>query len=301
MKYPKRPYSIDEQLDLLEERGMIIENRKSAGHFLATHNYYRFSGYALHFEIFENRKRTHKFIPGTKFNDAIRIYEFDVKLRNLIFQAVKEIEIAFRTQLCLILANKYKDSHWYLRKDIYDSSFPFDKFIEDCRNETERSREIFIKHYLDKYDDPALPASWMLIEIMTFGKWSMVYGKLKNKEDRKEIAAFFNVKEQFLSSWVQCLSFIRNLFSHHSRIWNKNFPFVPNQKREYNSILIGSDRIGTYLCVIHDLMLSISPEYKFFDKVKSLIDSYPEIPIDRMGLKQGWDKPELWQFGKYWK
>jgi len=41
----------DEQLDILQKRGLIIADRKGAGAFLSYCNYYRFSGYVLPFEI----------------------------------------------------------------------------------------------------------------------------------------------------------------------------------------------------------------------------------------------------------
>lgn len=38
--------TIEEQLDLLESRGMTIENRAKAASFLLHNNYYRISGYS---------------------------------------------------------------------------------------------------------------------------------------------------------------------------------------------------------------------------------------------------------------
>ena len=60
---PKQPYtkpalSIDQQIDQLVDRGMMINNRPLATHFLSQINYYRLSAYWLPFE--EDHK-THAF------------------------------------------------------------------------------------------------------------------------------------------------------------------------------------------------------------------------------------------------
>ena len=44
--FEKPPLSIEEQLDLLTSRGLIIKDRKLASHYLQFISYYRFSGYA---------------------------------------------------------------------------------------------------------------------------------------------------------------------------------------------------------------------------------------------------------------
>jgi len=49
-KFTKPFTTHDEQLDLLQKRGLVIPNREEAGAFLSYCNYYRFSGYVLPFE-----------------------------------------------------------------------------------------------------------------------------------------------------------------------------------------------------------------------------------------------------------
>ena len=84
--FKKPPLSLAGQVGLLESRGMIISDRSTAEEALLRLNYYRFSGYALHFEIFKDRQRTHQFKPGTTFDAVLQLYEFDTRLRALLFR-----------------------------------------------------------------------------------------------------------------------------------------------------------------------------------------------------------------------
>jgi abortive infection bacteriophage resistance protein len=43
---------------------------------------------------------------------------FDLQLRTLLFEAIGQIEIAFRTQLELCLSLAY-DSHWYENRSLF--------------------------------------------------------------------------------------------------------------------------------------------------------------------------------------
>ncbi|MCF6177523.1 MAG: Abi family protein [Victivallaceae bacterium] len=73
MKFNKPPATPEFLIELLQERGMTVSDTEVATLFLKTVGYYRFTGYALHFEEFENRQRTHKFKSGTDFNDIVTL------------------------------------------------------------------------------------------------------------------------------------------------------------------------------------------------------------------------------------
>src|SRR5690606_22446897 len=99
--YAKPWRSYEEQLDLLISRGLAVTNRDKALDYLQRIGYYRLSGYWYPF-----RERSGPFIyldqqglkparkqrktvrvalddfrPGARFQDAVRLYVFDKKLR----------------------------------------------------------------------------------------------------------------------------------------------------------------------------------------------------------------------------
>lgn len=63
MNYNKFPHSYQELIDKLCSRGMHIPDRQAAEYFLHFVSYYRFSGYALAFEVKSvlPEKRNHLF------------------------------------------------------------------------------------------------------------------------------------------------------------------------------------------------------------------------------------------------
>nr|VFK75802.1 MAG: Abi-like protein [Candidatus Kentron sp. MB] len=134
MKFNKPPKTIKEQVDLLQSRGMIIDDYAMVAHSLKHLNYYRLIGYWL---PFQKNKTTHEFKPGTGFEHVLDSYMFDKKLRLLLLNAIERIEVSVRTQWAYNLAIKH-GAHSYLDSDLF-----YDK---------ENSTKI-IKHYWKKLID----------------------------------------------------------------------------------------------------------------------------------------------------
>ena len=84
MDFNKRPLTIEEQIALLKERGMVIPDKAKAKMLLSNVSYYRLSAYW--YTLIENPKTDHLFIKGTSFETALNTYVFDRKLRLLIFE-----------------------------------------------------------------------------------------------------------------------------------------------------------------------------------------------------------------------
>jgi len=236
-EFDKPPLTVSSQVNLLKSRGLIVKDIEIAEQFLLHCNYYRFSGYALHFEIFENRERTHKFRSNTTFENVKDLYEFDDRLRAILFDYIGHIEISVRSTLCNVMALRTMDSHWYLDRNLFCSEFKqknkrgkveYSLFLNAVKDESYRSREIFIKSYKKKYCKPKHPPSWMIIEILTMGNWSKLYNNLDSQVYKEEISNLYDVNVKYFESWIRALSGLRNHCAHHSRIWNKKFHISPS-------------------------------------------------------------------------
>jgi abortive infection bacteriophage resistance protein len=108
--YSKKSKTIEEQLALLQQRGLIINDVNLAKQFLSHVSYYRISAYMLPFKPykkFNNHLEKEKFASGAKFEDVVRLYNFDKKLRNAIFDIIEKVEISVRTNITYYLSNKY--------------------------------------------------------------------------------------------------------------------------------------------------------------------------------------------------
>lgn len=86
MAEAKQFKTYEQQLDLLEERGMVVEDPASAQELLRRLTYYRLSGYwhPMHQFDSETGMNLDEFRPGTSFELVRDLYIFDEQLRNVI-------------------------------------------------------------------------------------------------------------------------------------------------------------------------------------------------------------------------
>ena len=265
---------------------MVVSEPEYAAEFLAFFNYYRFSGYALHFEHFEHGQRTHSFKADTTFEKVVRLCEFDSELRSFFFPLLEKIEIAVKTVLCAELALKYNDSHWFLKSDLFCMDrFDHQKMLEDCRSEFRRSQETFAGSYRRKYSSPELPPSWMIIELLSFGKIAKIYASLKNRSDKKIIAQRFNCSPKDLESWLHSLTVFRNLCAHHARIWNRHFSICARLPAEIEVKQTKKGRLAMLFYVCQRLIDVVDRKNRFKISLEELLARHPQIPLQKMGFE----------------
>ena len=102
--YRKSPLSFDQQLHLLEEKGLVVYDKQSALDVLSCISYERFKAYLA---PFKSRESCGMLKPNTTFDDVYDLYELDRELRLLVMDAIEWVEVAIRTQLTYHIAHKY--------------------------------------------------------------------------------------------------------------------------------------------------------------------------------------------------
>ena len=149
--YAKPALTLEQQINLLEERGLTIGNRVEAESFLAFVSYYRFSAYTFSFEMpASDGKRSHAFRRGATFSDIVKLYNFDRELRLRFIDALETVEIAFRSILCGRLALEY-GPYWYENTGLFARKDKHSEFLWKLDSELSRqkNKEIFIKQESD--------------------------------------------------------------------------------------------------------------------------------------------------------
>jgi abortive infection bacteriophage resistance protein len=309
--YNKVPLSFQDQISLLESRGLIIDDEFKAISFLKEISYYRMSAYFIPYQITKD-----KFEKGTTFDQIIKTYSFDRELRLLVFSCIERIEVAIRTQFIYQMSLHYNDSHWQDNQNHFNPPYynkigklvhPFAEFqAKISKAKTARTPETFIKHYIHNYKKPSNPPSWMCFELLTIGELSNIYRGLKNNADKKRIADFFEVHHSVFSSWLHTLTYIRNLCAHHSRLWNRDLAIEPEKllKPKGNWIpthFENNKRVFYFLCVLRYMLLRANQGNSMKQKVENLFNKYPSVPIkfmgipsDRNGDLMDWKKEPLW-------
>jgi len=301
--FEKPPLSIDDQLDRLSSRGVIIQDKGTARHYLSYISYYRFCGYAIEFEgeLVDGEKQYRK---GTTFEQILDCYVFDRKLRLLVIDAIERIEIAIRTVMINELALKCNSAHWYLDKNLFLPKFRHDDLIQSIKKETQykvpdgsvqdKKRERFIKHYYDKYQTPELPAVWMVAEVLPLGSWSMIFANLIDRENQKLICRHFGINYKVMTSWLHALTYLRNLCAHHSKLWNRNFTLKPLIANDYSQQLKKNSRFSAQAAILKIFLDVISPGSGWAKHLRALISDHPDIDIRKMGFFEGWERDIFW-------
>lgn len=184
--FEKRPFTIQEQIERLETRGLIITPEDNATHYLSHISYYRLGEY---WHSMQSDKINHIFKENSKFKDVIALYEFDSELRVLLFDIIEKIEISLRTKLIYHLSHEFSP-WWFQNFDLFIDSKALVKTLSSLEEELERTKETTIKnHFKNHKDDLRFPPAWKSLEQTSFGSLSKLYGNLKNTVKSKDIIA----------------------------------------------------------------------------------------------------------------
>lgn len=310
-KYSKLPLSYSEQVELVKSRGLKVPDEEKAKSYFAQISYYRLSAFFLPYQ-----KEKDKFNRDIEFDQILDTYTFDRELRLLVFDCIERIEIAIRTQMIYKLVTKYNDSHWQDKKALFIEPYKDDKgkWVNpylDFQKIIHKSKmvkhpEVFIKHYLDEYDEPENPPSWMCFELLTIGQLSRIYNGLRENKDKQLVADSFGLSHKVFASWLHSLTYVRNICAHHSRLWNRDLAIEPMKLKKPRLDWVDSrfeinQRTFYFLCTLQYLLKSANPKNHFKNKLIALFEKYPNIPIQFMGIPSDGGEMLNWKDEPLWK
>ncbi|MFX3623767.1 MAG: Abi family protein [Ectobacillus sp.] len=277
----KPPTTFKEQVEILKSRNLDVEDCEHAERTLQRINYYRLTVYGL------TLKQTRdQYTDGASFNKILFLYEFDRKLRLLLFGALETIEIAFRTHISYEIAHKFGPMGYKNKENFIDEKFHRDS-LEEIENLVKKSRkgELFIEHHFKKYDGQ-IPI-WAVIEVTSFGFLSKLYRNL-NEDMKKHIAkVYYNIPYFYLESWLQTLSNVRNICAHYGRLYNKKLTFQPRLFREEKKLL--DNRYVFVAIYIIQRLLTKTEGTRFCTDLEALILEYEDyVDFSHIGFPKNW-------------
>ena len=176
--------TIDEQVEILQKKGLIVEDIDEAKEVLLRENYFFLNGYRHLFMVSE-KNRT--FIKGSTFRELYSLFLFDRYFRNIIFKNVLVIENQLKSILSYQLSKKYgykeKD---YLNPKNFTNDHDKKRRVKDVLEKMKRQIRInslhhnATAHYANSYGYIPL---WVLVKVLSFGIVCELYTILK-KEDK---------------------------------------------------------------------------------------------------------------------
>ena len=287
--YTKPAKSSKDLVIQLKQRGLIIKDEMRAERYLDNIGYYRLSAYMYPF--LKDPKTAHQYKPGVTFDQVLRLYRFDKKLRVILFNEIEKIEVAFRAAVVNTITDMTGDLFWMTNPALVTAGT-----INLIQREYARSTEDFITHFKATYSDP-FPPAWILSEILPFGNITWIFRDLPSSQ-KKAIARKFYLHAPVLESWINIIALTRNACCHHARVWNKVNSIIPNNMTGMTRPWIdpATDKRRTYynICIIKYFLDIISPNNDFKDKLLALFATFPEIDLRAMGFNANWQSEPLW-------
>ena len=284
--------TIDEQIELLRSRGLIIDDEIKAKDFLLRNNYYRISGYSL------TLRKNDVFSNNSTFQNIEDIYSFDLELRHIILRYLEVIEVNMKS----IYAHEFTRLHGadgYLDSGFFTDEAKHKEIIEKSEQQKKQrlNYEAYLKHFvLDLKSDIPL---WAYVDLFTFSDISFLYSI--SQEDVKEAVAHafgLNMPKctKILGRYMHSMTIIRNLCAHGNRIYNRLFEQKPSLNNSDKKLLrINHDGTidNAHLYGFILIMRRILPSNDFIEMKDSIINltkKYPFVSMRYYGFRDDWEE-----------
>lgn len=251
---PKPFKTIDQQINILKSRGLLIQNEEAAKNNLRRYGYYEIiNGYKDCFLDSSNDNKTETFKPNVTFEHIFALFTLDRNLRTQVMSALEIFESNLRQAVAYTVAEKYTELQSnYLKRSNYRTgkkqyyrslgrkAYPIDVLLDVLKRVTHSNAEPF-KHYRDNHGN--IPP-WIIVKKLNFGNLIWWYQLLKGNEKRNVISIMTGLDpiliEQlpdFETGYTSLLSLYldyRNTAAHGGRIYNH---FSKVHELPYNKVI----------------------------------------------------------------
>ena len=247
--------TLDEQIDILKNKGLVFDDISDAKSILLRENYFFISGYRHLFLKDDGRS----FIEGTHFKDLYAMFSFDRQLRNIIFKNILIVENNLKSVLSHVMSknhgfkeNNYLNPHNFVR----DSRKT--RQINDLIKKMKRQINVngrqhaATAHYMINYGYIPL---WVVVKVLSFGIVGELYTILQY-QDQKEIADIFGIDIYSLVSYLPILANYRNLCAHEDICYNNRIQ-KDIEDTKYHKLLYIPMVEGEYIYGKNDLFALI--------------------------------------------
>lgn len=294
--------TLEEQIDILKGKGLIVEDVEETKEILLRENYFFINGYR---PVLMNSVSDKTFVVGATFRELYSIFLFDRVFRNILFKNLLIIENSLKSVISYQLSRKYgykeKD---YLNIKNFTNEHGKQKKVKDLIDKMKRQIRVncanhnATMHYVNNYGYIPL---WILVKVLSFGIVCELYTVLK-PEDKIAIADIFNTSTYYLDDFLPLLANYRNLCAHEDIVYehrteryidNNKYHDLLNIPRMDDEYIYGKNDVFALIIILkfmlkpdqfHDMMKEI--EYEI-EKLDGRIDS---IPIDKILDKMGFPK-----------
>ena len=244
--------TLDEQINILKGKGLVINDEERAKEILFRENYFFLNGYR---HLFQRDGIDNQFIAGTTFEELYATFIFDRNIRNIMFKYILVIENNIKSIIGYQMSRKYgyKEKE-YLNPKNYNQDNIKIRQVYDVLNKVKRQMRVNGKqnaatsHYMTNYGYVPM---WILVKVLSFGIISELYSILKI-EDQISISSFYGLNSSTLMTYLQILSNFRNLCAHEDILYDRRIQkTIPDTK--YHTFMNIEKKDDEYLYGKNDL------------------------------------------------
>ena len=282
LKQHQPSMTIDGQVENLKSLGLIINDEEYAKKILNDISYFRLvKAYSLGF-----KSKNGEYNDGVTFEQIVELYLFNANFRQITFAEIEKIEVNVRCRIANYFAETY-GVLGYKEAVNFDDEEYHKMFIKDIKEEVGRnSKAPFVRNFRENYEDGELPI-YALVEVFSFGTLSKFYKNMKNV-DKKVVAKSFGIGYTYLESWLESISYVRNICAHYGRLYNAKLSKTPTLYKEYSQAGIGNNRIFGVLLCMKQILKSDKHWNLYVNQIELLIDKYEKVDVKTMGFPENW-------------
>ena len=211
---------LDEQVEILKNKGLTVNNPEYAKEVLLRENYFFLNGYR---HLFMKSATNKTYIEGTTFEELYSLFLFDRAFRNILFKNILTIENNVKSIMSYQLSMQYgyheKD---YLNRRNFTNNQEKNKQVNDVIRKMKRQIKLNAEshsatmHYVNSYGYIPL---WVLVKVLSFGIIGELYSILK-REDKLSIADVYNLDTDTFANYLVMLSNYRNICAHEDIVFD---------------------------------------------------------------------------------
>ncbi len=301
----KKFKTLDEQINLLKNKGLNINNESRLKWYLSSYNYQNFINGYNDFFMINNDRKENKYKKTASSNCIIELFNFDRLVSKYILSNIQNIERKISTPLAYTLAqfmyeHKLENGKLFMSKHddvIIKKIFniknknEWEEFLNSIKKEVNLKLEIFKKY--KKFCDIPL---WSLVIHLSFGKLIYILKKL-NKNifyltiNNSTLNKNTELSNKELISIFEIIKNSRNRICHNNVLYNisiKNPTLAINSSskliknsKKYNMEI---NRINLHLLILIIETLDNTKDNSLINIVNNLIEN--KLILNDLNIKE---------------
>ena len=249
--------TLDEQIGILRERGLVINNEEKAKELLLRESYFFIVAYRYLF--MQDRETSNRYIQGTTFEELYAVFSFDRNLRNIMFKYLSITETNMKSIISYVLSKKYGyNDKEYLNPKNFSQNPMKSRQVRDILNKMKRQIRVngdkheATYHYMNNYGYVPM---WVLVKVLSYGIISELFNIMKT-EDQLLVAENYNLDIETTSIYLSILANFRNVCAHEDVLYtHQTQKEIPDSK--YHQMLNIEQVDDEYAYGKHDLFCLI--------------------------------------------